>query len=350
MPKRAAEVDTSLVLVEVPRAVRVPDLPGRVLVAAFLGGDIGFGALTVLDGTDVAGTVDLWGTYELFRPRFVVGDLNHMYAGVGSDVDSVVASFDVNTLTLLSQVTVVEDAGNQSGRPALDGDVLWVPSGESDTGVFAVDVANPNALTLLGSNTSADLAGAEAVAVGGAVFVAARLAGSAPSGRVTVLSNNPAAPAVLATVPVVLPTGLFLAGTTLFVAGNGDGATFGDTLTAIDVSNPAAPTVLSTLQDHTALRNAFKVLVVGTLAYATTSNGLTVVDVSNPGAMTVVTTVAGDMSGDVTRQGDRLYVGSGASGGVTVLDISTPAAPAVEATLTGPAVAGATGVEAVGVV
>jgi len=98
----------------------------------------------------------------------------------------------------------------------------------------------------------------------------------------------------------------------------------GPRLAVLDVSNPAAPTLLG----RTGPRGANNVIVSGNLAYGTAgAEGLGIMDISNPSAPTALGFYpSGTGAWDVALQGSKAYVVYGYSG-LRIIDISNPANP-----------------------
>jgi hypothetical protein len=96
----------------------------------------------------------------------------------------------------------------------------------------------------------------------------------------------------------------------------------------INVSNPAAPTIVGS-----APVGASDVEAAGTTVYcAASSTGVVVVNCANPSKPVIQATIAPSGASNASSQGlallgTMLYVANG-SGGVAVIDVSNPAAPA----------------------
>ncbi len=108
----------------------------------------------------------------------------------------------------------------------------------------------------------------------------------------------------------------------------------GSSLNIINVTNPLAPSLVST----TELSGYGEGLgVSGDYAYvAVGSAGMEVIDISNPASPTSVAVVAGSGSGyaeGINVAAPRAYLGNGAN--VTIFDISTPTNPTIEGTFEG---------------
>jgi hypothetical protein len=106
---------------------------------------------------------------------------------------------------------------------------------------------------------------------------------------------------------------------------------------ALDVSDPAAPVLLSRiLAEQSVVQD---VQIVGDLAYVVSARsnfpdgaGLRIVDISDPAALTVVGEALGQTAFGVAVSGDYAYVGA-STAGLSVYDVSDPAAPTRVTTL-----------------
>jgi hypothetical protein len=166
--------------------------------------------------------------------------------------------------------------------------------------------------------------------------------------------SNPAAPAIVGT-PLQnssLPapwtgTNALQHICSVFVAGNYAYVTAfnSNRLTIIDISNPASPTIISSLQDNTNLELPADVAVSGSYAYvadqspSSAHTSFTVVDVANPSAPAVVGSVVGQqalLAGAyrVRVHGNFAYVASADTDTVSAIDISDPASPRVAGSVT----------------
>jgi hypothetical protein len=94
-------------------------------------------------------------------------------------------------------------------------------------------------------------------------------------------------------------------------------------LYVVDVSNPAVPTIVGSVE----VGGAKDVAVEGNFAYVISENfGLVVVDVSNPASPALVTTHFVSGAERLVSQGQTLYVSTHA--GLSVLDVTVPSSPA----------------------
>ena len=145
---------------------------------------------------------------------------------------------------------------------------------------------------------------------------------------------------------------------------NDDGT--GNSFTIVNISNPAAPTIVGSLTDPLKLFGAYGVAVPGT-HYAfvaaqgclngqpcpntSVGNSFEVIDISTPSAPTIVATLhntslpapwngsnALDHADSVSIDGNDAYVTASYSNRLTVIDISNPLAPKIVASLKDPSI------------
>jgi hypothetical protein len=197
------------------------------------------------------------------------------------------------------------------------------------------------------------LFGAYGVAVSGHyAYVAAQgLLGGQPTtpdtqtGAFAVINiANPAGPSIAASIDNSSLSGhnylehadaVAVSGNYAYVAGFGD-----DRLTVINISNPTAPTIVTSLRDPTNLASPSDVAVSGNYAYVTNQTGtgrLTVVDVSNPSSPKVVGSVASpslNMAYRVRVRNSLAYVSAPNAQAVDAIDVSDPTNPRLLATVT----------------
>jgi hypothetical protein len=179
------------------------------------------------------------------------------------------------------------------------------------SGLTAIDISNPAAPSALGFFATQGSSFEVAVA-GGFAYVANGVGGL----RVLDLSNR----------AVPREVGLFAAANVQAVAVEGSLAYVGDSgaLTLVDVSNPAAPALVSRFL---APGTPDKVLIVGSLAYvAGFGGGVTILDIGNPALPSLIGTIAIPSAQDVVVVGNLAYVAATASG-LHIVDVSVAAAP-----------------------
>jgi len=244
----------------------------------------------------------------------------------------------------------------QSFAVAVDGDYAYVA--DFSTGVKVLDVHDPTAPALVGSNSTA--APANDIAVDGDLgFVACGY-----SGLKILRITTPASPMIIGTIALSgSATGVAVAGNIAYVAAGTAGlhvirvstpsaptriggydtagtanavaisgnrayvADVSDGLVILDVTNPAAPTLLGS---YDTAGNAVDVAVAGPYAYvADHTGGVAIINVSNPAHPTLVSTVATPgLAYEVAPVGTLLYVAEYA-GGVMMIDVTNPASPVV---------------------
>ena len=175
-----------------------------------------------------------------------------------------------------------------------------------------------------------DNAAVKAPSSGNTAYVASRISDS-----LTVIDvSNPASPQILGHVTDTNKldgaNSVTVAGTTAFVASRDSSS-----LTVIDVSNPASPQIAGHVRDHTILNGPRSVTLVGTTAYVASriSDSLTVIDVSNPVSPQILGHVTDtnklDGANSVTVAGTTAFVASPDSSSLTVIDVSNPANPQI---------------------
>jgi hypothetical protein len=115
-------------------------------------------------------------------------------------------------------------------------------------------------------------------------------------------------------------------------------------LYAIDVSNPAHPTIVGSYQDAVGMNVAKGMDVVDDVAYIPTGESLQMIDISDPAHLTKLGSYAVP-SWSVRVIGTRAYIST--SSGLDIVDVSDPALPVLLGSYTGP-VANARHIEVVG--
>jgi hypothetical protein len=297
---------------------------------------------TLIDG---AGGFD-----GLNGPRSMLVSGNRLY--VASSADNAMSILDISDPAAPVQLgSVVDGVGGftrlaGANSVAVSGNTAFVAA-TTDNALTIIDVANPAAPLLLaelvdGAGGFNRLAGALFVAVSGTTAI---VAAGTPDHALTLIDvSNPAAPTLLA--ELVDGQGGFnrlqganvvrISGTTAYASAQND-----DALTLIDISNPASPALLAEIVDGVGgfarLDGCNHVFVDGTIAYATASidDALTIVDVSNPASPALLATVVNgsgavdNMSGPlaVAAADGVAYVAAATSDAVTILDVSNPSSP-----------------------
>ena len=105
----------------------------------------------------------------------------------------------------------------------------------------------------------------------------------------------------------------------------------------IDISNPAAPTVVATITDATHLASPENVCLVGSYAYvlnihASGFNSIAVINIANPLAPTVANSISDNRLGGPVfsaLSGDTLFITCRNSANLVSIDVTAPAAPAI---------------------
>jgi YVTN family beta-propeller protein len=119
------------------------------------------------------------------------------------------------------------------------------------------------------------------------------------------------------------PGNVFVSGKYAYTANYGDG-----TMSIVDISNPSAPTLISTTSVGTA---AWAIYVSGKYAYLTdiTLHTMSVVDISNKRFPSKLGTVSvGNTPGSIYVSGKYAYITNSVSSSLSIVDVSNPSAPA----------------------
>ena len=253
----------------------------------------------------------------------------------------------------------IDDETNLYAAPsiALSGRYAYVVSKEGDAGKknFAViDVSNPASPAVVGSiNDDTSLYLAYTVAVSGryAYVVSNNAAVAGKKEFVVIDISNPAVPAVVGTIDddvnLYLALSVTVSGRYAYVVSNNDATAGKKEFAVIDISNPAVPAVVGTIDDDTGLYKATSIAVSGRYAYVVNSDGtggkknFAVVDIGNPTFPSVVGSIDDDtnlyFAHSVAVSGRYAYVANGdvEAGKKTfaVIDIKNPASPAVVGTI-----------------
>ena len=221
-----------------------------------------------------------------------------------------------------------------------------------------LDIAtNPASPTIVGSIHDANtLFGAYGVAISGHyAFVASQgcLSGQpCPNHSVgcafaVIDISNPAAPTIVAAIhstplpPPWGPTGALGHATSVAISGNYAYVTaaYQSRLTVINIANPLSPKIVATLKDTTNLNFPVDVTVSGQYAYVAdqiSPGRVTVVNVSEPANPQVVSSLASASLNGAYRirmRGDFAYVSASAAADVAIIDISNPLSPRLAATV-----------------
>jgi len=135
-------------------------------------------------------------------------------------------------------------------------------------------------------------------------------------------TSDPASPTLKASYRLGEAEGVFVSGTTVYVA-NGSGGE----LDILDVSDPTSPTFLGEFRVGF-LHHAHSVAVSGGTAYIADHNkGVAIVDVQNPQSPAFITEYrTPDVARDIVVVGNLAYVADGEDG-LLILDVSDPSSP-----------------------
>ncbi len=270
----------------------------------------------------------------------------------------------------------VANGGSLSGAlaTAISGHYAYIPGYYSGV-VDAVDISDPTNPVIAGSSAwSSSLVNATTINVsnGYAYVVSKNRNGPHGSGSndngtgnsLTILdiATDPTHPAIVGVVKDAVRLfgayGVAVKGNYAYVAAQGclggqpcPNPNVGDSFAVIDISSPAAPTIVATLANSSlpapwtgsgALKHATAVAIAGNYAFVTASytNRLTILDISNPHAPQIVASLQDasqlNFDVDVTVANGYAYVADQASGlgRVAVVDVHSPAHPFVVSTVT----------------
>lgn len=158
------------------------------------------------------------------------------------------------------------------------------------------------------------------------------------SDRFTVVDiSNPYAPAIVSSISNALLDGAIH----VKVVGNYALVTsrYSDQVVTINISNPASPSIVNNLTHVTYLDEPIPLVIKGNYAYvgAVNSNYFTVLNISNPAAPSLVTAIT-DVNMitpvDIALDGDYAYVAAEGSGRLFIINIANPAAPYIVSSVT----------------
>jgi hypothetical protein len=207
-----------------------------------------------------------------------------------------------------------------SERPSdvdIDGDHLFIANGND--GLLVVDITNPAAPIAIGSWTGV-LGTAGALDVEGDLLYLSA-SGAQGSELIVIDVSRPATPVKLSSIQHYgEPHGLVVAGNFVFIAAGADGR-----LQVVEVTDPVHPV----LRNGVSCGDARDVAVVGDLAYVADFGGnLRVVDITDPTAASIVSTtpVTGNPRG-ITIRGHMAYVAADDDGGLQMIDVRNPITP-----------------------
>lgn len=218
----------------------------------------------------------------------------------------------------------------------------------SGNSLTVVDISSPTAPTVLGSVHDANkLFGAYGIAVSGNyAYVAYQGLLGAPqpqapdtsAGGFSVIDLTNLAAGVVANIdngPVTGGTNYFRHATSVAISGHYAYVTaFNNaSVTVVDIANPLAPAVVTSLHDPTDLPAPVDLAVSGNHLFVvnqTFSHQITVIDISNPSAPVVVSSrTSGHLNGAyrIRIRGSFAYVSASSASTVAALDLTYPATP-----------------------
>lgn len=189
--------------------------------------------------------------------------------------------------------------------------------------ITTIDVTTIGSPTQVADLADMRLAGAETTILSGSYLYVACAYGSVGGGSVTIVNiSDPLNPVIAGTYGSPALGGC----EGIAVSGNYAYATAyaTDSLTILDISNPAAPSYVGSVADATYLNQAHEVIVIGNYAYVASQlyDGVTVVDVSTPAVPVIVDRVADTQMNHAVRilnKGSYLYVSAYSADRVVVL-------------------------------
>jgi hypothetical protein len=197
------------------------------------------------------------------------------------------------------------------------------------TGQVYIGGITPIDLTNGGAQTAASNLGASVYVQGQYAYVYTASNGSTAFQTFNV--SNPAAPQLLSTISpgVAFAGSIYVQGQYAYITGSG--YSYGNRLAIINVSNPAAPVVVSRVEDGGAGNNLGNVYVQGHYAFIAEYNGynqgLIVVDISNPSSPNVVANFNDPSLTNISGQGSYIY--AIANGVLQTINLSNPASPVI---------------------
>lgn len=216
-------------------------------------------------------------------------------------------------------------SGPTKNRIAVSGTLAYLAGvGSRNTFFDVVDVSDPTNPVGIGSLDLPIFPRVQDIAVSGTHVY---LAVGGVSGLQVIDVSNPAAPSLLS--PVALPAGggraIDISGTKAYVAGT-------DIIQVFDLSNPAVPAFLGSVALPAHLGLEMGVAVSGTTAYVAHGDlGLQVIDVLFPAVPALLGSVGTpEFACDVAVSGTYAFV---AAGTFQVIDVSIPTAPVIVGSL-----------------
>lgn len=280
------------------------------------GGTLGAATVVAAGSSTSLADSNLTGNATYYYQVFAYDALGNYSAGVQSSAAALPLRTLKANLVRSSLYSAAENMGIQNY-----GNTTYVCRGER--GLDIVNVTNPAAPTLIGTNT---LGNTSKVGWCSDVKVSGNYAFVADWGKgfMAVDISNPAAPVVKGSVPLTNASIVTLSGNYAYVAVEDD--TTGGGLAIINISNPAVP-VLSKYTETDG--NATGVGKLGNYVYLShrdTGNfvGLKVFNVTTPTAPTIVQSFDRENMEELTVSGSYVYVAVGAKG-LEIFDATNPA-------------------------
>jgi hypothetical protein len=261
--------------------------------------------------------------------------------GLAQSANQWVFSGTLDVSGIYTRQVVIATVG--TNRKTVTSTVSW-PQAGGTTGSVAVTsrLANWPSATKLWNNaivaSSIDVTGTNNAVKTDTVGNYAYTVLSAASNNFVIANvSNPAAPSNVSTTTLAgTPTNMFVSGNYAYITNSSDTAE----LQIVNISNPAAPTVTATL-NLTGTGDSLGIFVSGSYAYisrasdtTTSANELTIVNISNPAAPTVSGGYNNNIAmNEVYVSGTNAFVATGSTTQeMLVLNVSNPASPTLTAT------------------
>jgi hypothetical protein len=299
-----------------------------------------------------------------------------LFVLVGNAAGAAAASPNPTAVGSVSNATSLSGAG----YVAVSGNYAYVAPFYSGT-LTVVDISNPTGPQVVGQTpfSNALLSASHITIAGSYAYVTAQNR-NGPNGTnsnddgtgnslVIVDISTPTAPTIVGTLhnsnAMFGPHGVAVSGNYAYIAAQGclakqpcPNPNVGDGFDVVDVSNPANPTIVASIQNSSlpapwtgtgALKHACSVTVSRNYAYVTASytNRLTIIDISNPLQPAIVASLQDatnlPLPVDVAVTNGYAYVANQSSpnGVVTVVDVHNPPSPQVVGTVASPLMSGA---------
>lgn len=220
------------------------------------------------------------------------------HAFVCNQADNSLSAVNISNPSSMSVVSELTDATNLAYPQAIAIDkttkIAWIAM---DGRLTAVNIANPTSMSVIGSYANSGIGGAVGVVLDAARKIAfVRQGAVTPSGLAAINISNPASPSLISRLNI--GTGVFNAGelfgsaididrNLIFSSYNGGGAVSGG-LRSIDVSDPANMVVLGTVGGGSGVSVLNSLAIRQRQAFMLRDAGtLAVIDVTNPASMSL---------------------------------------------------------------